>query len=71
MIYTRDAAGFELSVGNKVMCVKKVYHDDVGLSRPTLVEATISEICPKMIVVTDGSKWFRIYPDQCVKVFTS
>ena len=63
MIYTKDAAGFELNIGDTVMCVKRVYHDDIGLNRPSLIKATVDNICPKTVIVTDGKIWFRAYPD--------
>ena len=72
MIYTKDAAGYELNINDKVLAIKKEESElpcmDIVM-RPILVKAKVYNICKKMIMVTDGTSFWRIYPNQCVKDF--
>lgn len=70
MIYTKDSSGFELTIGDKVMAIQKVYDERLEVYRPTLVKAVVYSIGPKMITVRDETFYcWRIYPNQCVKRF--
>lgn len=65
--YTKDFLNNEISVGNTVVCIKKVK----GLNLPranVLSVAIIESIGDKSIVVRDNDKKWRIYPYQCVRI---
>lgn len=72
MIYTKDAAGFELKIDDRILAIRKEEFELPCLNtvkRPVLVKARVYNICDKMIMVTDGTDFWRIYPNQCVKDF--
>ena len=70
MIYTRDAAGFEIKLNDKVFAVRKEYQNSLNVYKPILVKAKVYSVGEKMLMVTDGSKFWRVYPNQCVRDFS-